>query len=209
MKQALIIFLFLVASESFAQSNPEDTIILRIAIPELKKQRLIVYADTVNKECRMTLPKDMVDAIKKGMLTDMRNAQHSDTLVLSVNEKKYLLKQLKKTTVWENNLFENSKRISGDSLFDYATNEGRKYYKKLSEAKLSKDTIALAKLSQEYPYFPYAFGFTKPVYLRNNTICFISFVAICGNPCGRSASGIYKKDGNEWKLWIGMPQGDF
>jgi competence protein ComGC len=103
-----------------------------------------------------------------------------DSLILSKKEIEKLLLNLKKQTVWEDNLFENSTGLE----------DRNDKYKKNNKSK-------------------YIFVFTKPIYIRNNSICFVSYAAICGGDCGVFESAFFIKEKTKWKKWIIISGGEF
>jgi len=185
----------------YAEVNPEDTTILLKAFRKVTSQGQIVYIDTVNASG--SIPNQLKEIIQKSKITDKRQGE---TITLSKSEQEYLLSQLAKPTVWDDNLFSDCKRIDADSMWTHIKLKDIKRRIALNQAVLQKDTTTIKNLQHS---FSYVFSFSKPIYIRDNTICLISFSAICGGTCGQSEASFYKKSNNQWSKWIIVTAGDF
>ena len=193
----------------YGQSNQDDAIILQKVIREVSTQAPIAYVDTVNS--KQQISERLKETILKGKITDTRNgridpesgrytvSQDANTLVLNEEEQEYLINELEQRTVWPDDLFPDSKCIDRDSMWAYIRVENAKRLEALQQAILEEDTLAIKKLRYNYPY---VFTFTKPVYIRDKTICFIAWVAMCGGTCGQTEQIFYKKENDEWEKWI-------
>jgi hypothetical protein len=184
----------------YGQSYENDTIILKSAMLQ-RQSNNIVYLDTSVGWTR--IKKNLHHRAFRGITMPTKQ----NKLRLTKSEYKYLLQQVKKyeNYVWDSNLFNNSKRISADSMWTYLDNEKRVFSKIRENAIMNKDTLTLRKL--RYPLWVY--GFSKPIYFRNNNICLLYYVAMCGNPCGHDAVCFYKKEDNKWTKWIEIDGGDY
>lgn len=189
---------------AFCQTNIEDTIVLRKVFNEVSSQRQIAYVDSVNMNGYV--PDVLMEAIQKGKITDTRKTRKPNSLTLTKAEQNYLLEQITQQTVWSDNLLADSRLIESDSMWVYLRQENTKRIAAMNKAAMENDTLALKKARLNYSY---VFTFTKPVYIRDNTICLISFAAVCGTECGRNEISFYKKENNEWGKWIVISAGDF
>ena len=187
--------------ETYGQFNQSDTTILLRAFRQVTSQKQIVYVDTVGPNSY--LQEKLQEALKKYSITDKKRG-HS--IALTEREINYLLLQLGQETIWYDNLFFNSKRIDSDSLLSVEKKMYTERIEFLNQAILQKDTVKIKDLKQNISY---VFEFTKPIYIRDNTICLISFYAICGLDCGQSEASFYKKEKGEWTKWVLVASGDF
>ncbi|MBL0140136.1 MAG: hypothetical protein IPP86_16680 [Bacteroidetes bacterium] len=187
--------------ETYGQFNQNDTTILLKAFRQITSQRQIVYVDTVGPNSYVQ--EKLQEAFKKDTIIDKRRG---NSITLTESEMNHIISQLGKETIWYDNLFFNCKRIDSDSLLSVAKQMYAERVQSLNEAILKKDTARIKDLKQNYSY---VFEFTKPIYIRDNTICLISFNAMCGLDCGQSETSFYKKDEGEWTKWVLVSSGDF
>jgi hypothetical protein len=195
---------FLNIRTTYGQTNQQDTTILMKAFREITRQEQIVYVDTV--DMKGYVPDDLKRAIKKGKITDERKTKPPNSLKLTKTEQNYLLERLGQQTVWADNLFTDGRCLNSDSMWIYLREENTKKIAAINKAVMVKDTLALKKAQSKYSY---VFTFTKPVYIRDNTVCLISFAALCGQDCGQSEISFYKKINDEWVKWILVSSADF
>lgn len=156
---------------TYGQVHQDDTTILLKAFRQITKQGQIVYVDTVNAH-NGSIDR-LLKAIRDGKIIDKRNG---NSLMLTKAEQDHILTQLGQQTVWPDNLFPNSRRIDADSMWNYLIQRNEQRVLLLHQAALQKDTITIKQLRYDYPY---VFTFAKPIYIRNSTVCLISFAAMC------------------------------
>lgn len=193
-----------ICNKTYGQVGREDTTILLKVFREVSIQELLVYVDKVNMQ--KSIPIRLKEFIQSGKLSNIRKNKSGTLSALTKAEKKYLLTNIKRKTNWPDNLFANSKRINADSLWTFLNQENINRITNINKAALNQDSLAYKKATRQ---FPFVFVFTKPVYIRNNTICLISFAAMCGRDCGRDEISFYKKENNVWTKWIVVSAGDF
>ena len=80
--------------------------------------------------------------------------------------------------VWKDSLFKNSNRIKEDSASSHFRKNNNLVY-----------------------------IFSKPLYIRDNSIALTSFVVMCGNNCGQNEVAFYKKEKGKWIKWVVISQG--
>lgn len=182
----------------------DDTIILFKAFREVSLQKTIVYVDTVNKDCKV--PNLLKEVFQKNKIIDKGNSKPKNVLKLTKAEKNYLLTQIGQQIVWNNGLFPNSVRIDSDSMWTYLMRQKSIKKASMSETILNHDTITFKELNRQYNF---VYIFTKPIYIRDNTICLITYSAMCGTDCGRSEISFYKKENNIWSKWLIVSAGDY
>ncbi len=88
---------------------------------------------------------------------------------------------MNKEFIWCDSLLNNSKRIVQDSMWVILDEQKKLYREKIDNALLNKDTASLMKIHYEHPMI---YGFSKPIYLRDNTICLLYFIALWVVPVG-------------------------
>lgn len=119
--------------------------------------------------------------------------QVSDTLILTNEERQYLLTELKKqsdTTLWNQLKIPNSIVIPQDTL-----------------TAISKDS------SKGWNFFSKVYGktlynFSIPIFFRNNQYCLFYYHTTCGIKCGEEVFTIYKRKKNTWTKWISILETD-
>ena len=99
-------------TSTYGQLSKDDTAILSKAFRQITSQEQIVYIDTVNATGSVTTR--LKEICQKDKLTD-KNSKNSITLTKS--EQEYLLSQLGQRIIWNDNLFNNGKRICSDSMW--------------------------------------------------------------------------------------------
>lgn len=102
-------------------------------------------------------------------------------LILTNNEKKYLLRKIDEQQgfVWPDNLFQNIQKSN------------------LEE----KNPTSKLKNS-----FQKIYSFSKPIFIRNHTICIFYYGYYCGGECGKGIIEIYHKVNDKWTTWISIVQ---
>ena len=117
----------------------------------------------------------------------------SDTLILTKEEKQYILDEIKKqsdTNLWNQIQFPNSKLIPLDSV-----------------TAISKDT------TKGWNYFSKVYGktlynFSIPIFFRNNQYCIFYYHTNCGRQCGKEVCAIFKRKKSTWSKWITIFESD-
>lgn len=187
-------------SNSYGQINRDDTAVLRTFL----ESRPIVYVDTVDGSIN-DLTYRLNIMLAKAAITDIRT-NNRNKLILTKTEKAYLRANVGKKTVWSNDLFPGGKCITSDTVMPYLRIERMKARVKTENALADKDSAIVREISANKAY---VFYFTKPIYFRNKTLCFITCVALCGSNCGHSQTCFLKKDNDEWHKWIIIESGEF
>lgn len=118
---------------------------------------------------------------------EIKGGERTDSLILTTGEIDTLTTNLKKPFSWEENLIPNSISVK----------DGIEAVEQLEARRKSEDGM-----KREYFYI-----FTKPIFLRDNQICFVSIAAVCGRACGYSESAFYKKRNSKWERWIIISSG--
>jgi len=109
----------------------------------------------------------------------------SDYIVLTQEEKKAIIDSLTSLKMNKLNLdrYPNTKVISSDTLnyiFSNLSNGWSIFYQKYGEG---------------------YYSFSKPIFLRNNTLCLFYYDYNCGDLCGKGNFSVYKKTWLGWKYY--------
>ncbi len=115
-----------------------------------------------------------------------------DSLILTDKEKKWIIEELGQTTEWENNLFTQSILVNDIS-------EG---FKEIENFKNNPNCTPIKG-------YKYVFTFSKPIYIRNETISLVCISAMCGGSCGINDISFYRKKDGKWEKWIKIGGGIF
>lgn len=113
-----------------------------------------------------------------------RNTGKVDSIIISSEEKKYLISQLKKYKNFEWNLKQSNDLVivNQDSVLNYLQENNKRKLKMVS----------------------------KPVLLRNNSIaCILSVHLCCGHILGHHSLSFYKNINGKWTEWININGGDW
>ena len=117
----------------------------------------------------------------------------SDTLILTKEEKLYILSELKKqsdTNLWNQLQIPNSKLIPLDTL-----------------------TAIFKDITKGWNYFSKVYGknlynCSIPIFFRNNQYCIFYNHTTCGIKCGEEKFAIYKRKKSTWTKWITIFESD-
>ena len=198
MKYSISIFLiFTLINTSFAQNDRSELIFLEGLIRNNQPEGKIIYTDKINKN---DLDK-IKSKFKKNTIYDISKTRNQSFIILTKQEKKYLFQQLEiaRRPYWKENIFPGSQLIIEEDAFNYIKKTTQEYLENYNKPTNSEtDRMNLVKNYQR----PNIFKFSKPIYLRNRSVCLIYFASICGNPCGFDELCFYKIANNTWTKWI-------
>lgn len=168
-----------VIKETFKLVNRRDTFVYVRNLKGFDKQDRIIKT--------LSLGKFYVETgqVEDAITGQVRDGVKSDSLILSSDEIDFIITNIQKPTSWDMNMFPNSISVNN---FD--------------EAFLKLDRVK-HKLS-ERRYFYY---FIKPIFIRDQSVCFISYGASCGESCGENESAFFRKVGSTWEMWIIISSG--
>lgn len=201
-KIIIIIAITILQNEiSFAQNHKSDSIILEQEFRILVGEKPIIYIDSFKSNSY--LKNELENLFIHDTIKDKRLG---NSIHLSKSEQQYLISEIGKEIDWPDNLFPNSKRISIDSMSKYWYQRNFETYEQIQNAISIKDTTALKNLKYDLNY---VFVFNQPIYIKENSFCFITYYALCGSTCGHLKSSIYKKTNENWVKWITNNWGDF
>jgi hypothetical protein len=198
MKHTTIAIAFIMASfYCFGQMEQESINFLETLIRTSQAEGQIIYTDKINSveiyKVKLKLDKNTV--------TGTTNDTRQNSIILTRKERIYLQDQLEALAnpYWNENLFPNSKLIKEEDLLSYFKGAYQAYSENLSNPNNSEsDKSNLIKNYQQ----PSVFEFSNPIYLRDNSICLVYMMYLCGNPCGTKELCFYKKENNKWGKWI-------
>lgn len=204
MKTGILFFvLFLITHQTIGQEiNQEIKPIFIEIIKSNQPHGKVIYARNVRGN--LSLSKFVKEKFEERKVIDRNTFKPVELTAQEIN---YLYEQLKDSIIWPENLFENAISSDNDSLLNEQFNsEKEKRNLAWQQAKLNKDSSIL----KDYTFLrQFTFYFGKPIFLRENTVCLISYAAICGGTCGLSATYLYRKEKNVWKQWALVRGGVF
>ncbi|HTE01988.1 MAG TPA: hypothetical protein VK668_22020 [Mucilaginibacter sp.] len=180
MKPVSLLFLFIIFTHSLKAQENEAA---RQFIREVIKVKHVVYVDSAGDagdEMRKILDRDTIHTLM----------QDDSTFVITKKERAHINKELNtmRSFAWKAGLLDSSILISEDTL--------KKVFSKKNGSP-----------SANWKYFHTHYGdgyyyFSKPIFLRNNTICIFRFGYWCDwTLCGHGHLAIYEKKGGKWVAW--------
>jgi hypothetical protein len=203
MKFLLIAFLLAVQT-SYSQVEPSAISFIENLIRKDQPAGQIFYTDKINPTYLLKIKTHL----SKKYISGENNETKQNTIVLTRQEKKYLWEQFESFNkpYWTENLFSNSRLVKADSLMAFIRKANSDYSESLNNP--NNSGYDKANMMKNYQR-PNVFQFSKPVYLRNNSICLIFLSYSCGDPCGRDELCFYKKEKDNWTKWIVVSSKEF
>jgi len=183
-KLSLLLLLF--AYTARAQENTESQKFLTDFFKDKTAKELFIYTDKLWPSRYDELLHSINADTLRGNLFIKKN--NPDYIVLSKEEKAYILKclQEQRADTWPNHLLPNSRLVLYDTI-----------------ASIFKDR------KREWTYFYSHYGakfhsFSKPIFLRNNSLCFFYSDYSCGGLCGFGNFAIYRINNGKWEEIISL-----
>lgn len=190
MKHLLTALILLVSQVSgLAQTRPSrlEKAFINQAVAEwhrIPAKKRINYIDHLYSFTVSSLLNDVKDTIYH-KLGNLDRLASSDTLVLSAEELKYAKRTIKEMDekIWDRKLFGRWEELDADELLKMTRSRWgwEKYYKKYSTG---------------------YYSFSKPIFLRDNSICIFYIGYSCGEFCHEADLSVYKTENGKWKKWI-------
>jgi hypothetical protein len=184
---------------SYAQTNNDAIILLEKIIRDMQSEGQIIYTDRINSDIIKKVETGLNQKIIYGITPETKQ----NSVELARYEKKHIISQIELYTLpyWTENLFSNSSLIREENLTSYIKKAYQDYSEKLNNPVSStNDKLMLIKNYRT----PSVFEFSMPIYLRDNTLCFVFMSSRCGAPCGYNEFAFYKRENNTWKKWVVM-----
>lgn len=165
-----------------AGNNPD---MLRQALKTTKNNSFYIYSrDSVlytdhagyAKVVDMSSTRSVSDRQERARYTRIKK----DSLVLSEPEVNYVLAEMEKAKyyVWSDGLLPDSKALNADAVRNKTWDE---------RAKMGIKVIL---------------SIYKPVFIRNDSICFFYYAEYCGPECAGGHFNVYKKIDGYWVFWM-------
>ncbi len=198
------ILFFAIVRLSVAQSDEQEIKFIEKLIRENQPEGQIIYAEKINKDDL----KKIKDKIRVQSIYDRSKTVNQNYINLTTKEKKYILHHLEDCCfpTWKEDLFPNSKIFKSEDAVAYIKKTYSEYLEKYNNPNnTEEDRMNMVKSYQR----PNIFKFSKPVYLRENTLFFFYFSSTCGDPCGFEEIAFYRKENNNWVRWILVERKDF
>jgi len=202
----LLVWILLVAHIQLlvAQTDEHEIKFIEKLIRETQPEGQIIYAEKISKNDF----KKLKDKIKVPSIYDRSKTVNQNYINLTSKEKNNLLQQLENCSVpfWKEELFPNSKIFKSDDAVSFIKKSYLDYLENYNNPNnTEEDRMTMVKNYQR----PTIFKFSKPVYLRDNTMFFFYFSSTCGDPCGFEEISFYKKENNQWVKWIVVERKDY
>ena len=198
MKYSIFLFLiFTLFNSSLAQIDRSELIFLEGLIRNNYPEGNIIFTDKINKN---DLDK-IKSKFKKNTIYDISKTRNQNYIIFTKQEKKYLFQQLEIASrpCWKETIFPGAQLILEEDALNYIKKTTQEYLENFNKpTNTENDRMNLIKNYQR----PTIFKFSKPIYLRNRSICLVYFASICGNPCGFEELCFYKIANNTWSKWI-------
>lgn len=185
----LFILIFLLPfSAVHAQSDATEKAFLQYFFKKIttKKTPLRYLKDHDYRELSRKILQDPISDAATGSDPSRVN----NKLILTKQEKKYLSARLHqfRTLNWKEHLLPNSALISRDTLDRYLKNE---VYGNGWEKLYDRGIQGF-------------YSFSRPIFLRNETLCIFQADYYCGSLCGWGNITIYRKENKVWKPYINL-----
>ncbi|HTE00559.1 MAG TPA: hypothetical protein VK668_14795 [Mucilaginibacter sp.] len=193
---ALLLLVICSSLKSNAQNDAVTQQFIKSALREpsrfikgLLNEQKIIYVDRLDP--------GMIDRIKQDInkyetYKKTSNVNHNRSLpgiTFSKAERIFIINQLDKSKrhIWKKGLIENSFLLNHDTL--------QKIY---DTHPVSIDKESFWQFFNKH-YGKVFYEFSKPVFIRDQTICIFYIAYHCGEMCGRGELSIYIKGENKWK----------
>jgi hypothetical protein len=191
MKTLVFITLMLFPSLSFSQLDTESQLFFDGFFGALKSKDIVIFSDEINKGDL----KKMMDAVSSKTIHLYRlvltsktspSLKSRDTISLSIEEKKYLLKELNKMSAkfWFSNISPSTRLISEDSINTTFKN------------------IVVGWTDFHKRYGSCYYRFSKPIFIRGNSLCFFYHSVYVDFLNAEGVFGLYKKENGVWKYYM-------
>jgi len=194
----LFSYLFMIISWTVSiQNDPTEVDFYRDLIRQFQAEGQIIYTDKISK--------GDIDNIKSHLksktLFDVSHTINQNSVTLTRQEIKYISDQLESFSydLWQENLFSGAKLIKESDVMSFIKKTNQVYLENYNNPNNTEtDRMTMVKNYQR----PNVFKFSKPIYLRNKSLCLIYFSSVCGNPCGFDELCFYKIENSTWTKWV-------
>jgi hypothetical protein len=179
-KFLVVIFLFILCKVSFAQNSfvltPSDFDVINFAIKD-KRTGIKLVSEMTEYDLKQ-IKKYVVRGVFLNRKVDENKVEISDSILLTKNDKKQILKNLKslRKFKWTEEVVSNIK-FDKLGLISY-------------DSSISKNF-----------FYSIRYNIVPPLYFQNNKYCILSFSYSCGQLCGHGQITIYKKTDVGWIRW--------
>jgi hypothetical protein len=155
---------------------------------ETKSANSFIYSKGIDSYWLDELKKTIcnTDTLRKYLTIDNKR-KITDSLILTKNEKKFILDQLEfqtDTSQWNNLNINNSLAINQDTI------------KAIFKNKKKMWSYFYAKYKTDLK------SFSIPIIIRNNSLCIFYNDVNCGDLCGEGKFAIYRKENDKWIVWF-------
>jgi hypothetical protein len=177
---AACLFLLFFSLIAYAQNDPASQLFIRSVVHE----KGIIYTDSIGTLVAKGMKSDFNEQLtspenKNDSSSWVRSLSLTDAEITYVNDQIGLLSQFK----WQPGLFKRATLIHDDSLTE-----------------MFKGNILIGWNNFHQRYGKSYYRFSKPIFLRNSSVCFFYLENSCGGLCGRGDFNIYIKRKGVWVL---------
>ena len=184
-----------------AQQTHSHRTVLLAAIDKSSPPDYILYLDHVPG-----ILGDYVD-LKTILSSDYLSRNHfKNELKLTREERKRLLNEIEADTEWQHDAFPCGARINSDSLWTFLKKVNDFRRKSIQKPMPDHGDMVFLPVKQDLVY---VYCFKKPIYFRNESLCLIQYVALCGNHCGHSETCVLMRLDDKWIKWKIITEGVF
>ena len=205
MKLTLTLFVITFATtKSFSQNDASYYNLIYNQIRAYQRTGTVYYADKPYNEFK----KEAFGPLYKSPVADAFGAKNKASITLTEKERAYILSQLQNfpNEILPDSLLPNSKRAAIGNIQKIVRQVNESVYDSLM--RLHDTTAAYKFLSSGFMHS--SFFFSKPIYIRNNSVLLAYFSWLVGNRWGgRSELCFYRKENNNWVKWIMVTSRDY
>lgn len=187
---------------SLSDRDKESVSIIEQWIRTIQPTGSIVYANRLDKGSIGQI-KDKISNRRK--ITGITKETKSVSIKLTKQEQRYILNQIETlyTFTWKDGLFENSQYLDSDSVMNHLQKKRKAFAEKYKAASDNAKTELIKELNRNVFYF------SKPIFIRKNTICLLYNMYLCGYDCGQTELCFYKLVDGSWEKHIIVISGIF
>jgi hypothetical protein len=197
-----ILLLIFTYTSIYSQSMEEDRAVIKVALGG-RGQSMNVYTSQIDAYIWNSMSLEM----QKQSFTGKSKRFGKRSITLTKEEQTFILTEIKedKDYTWCDTLFPGLKAIDLDSLLPYLKAKKEMRRMNTDNAFSSRDTSLARKLNETHDW---VFTFSKPIYLRNGTLCLLHIKNRCNLSGGDQDLSFYRKDKNgTWVWWLYVSAG--
>jgi hypothetical protein len=191
----LILFTLTLTSPEAQTTHPQtNTFLTQFSHSNSNPGSPFIYYKCINQNVIKAISKHIeLEEMFNNRKYESGKIQVSDTLILTKQEKQYIINEIKKqsdSTLWNQLKIPNAVLIPQDTL-----------------------TVISKDIAKGWNYFTKVYGktlfnYSIPIFFRNNQYCIFYYHSTCGIKCGEEVLAIYKRNKSTWTKWITIFESD-